>query len=129
MNVIAKYFEHLASNPERIDSLLIWFVCVAFCWFWLVKYRERLITGLEGENKLWEGGEQFVWLMQLMTPPIVFYFLCFVPDSRIYVLIVISGIIAFTVGGRWLLLYGLTAAGKASVKDLQDEEKQTEAPK
>ncbi len=122
MEVITKYFDHLAQNPERIDSLLIWTLCTAFCWFWLIRYRERLITGLEGDNKLWEGGEQFVWLMQMITPPLIFYFLCFVPEQRIYTLILVGVIVLFAVGGRWMLVYGLVGAGKATVNDLKSEE-------
>jgi hypothetical protein len=122
MEVIQKYFDHLAQNPERVDSLLIWTLCTVFCWFWLIRYRERLITGLEGDNKLWEGGEQFVWLMQMITPPLVFYFLCFVPDQRIYTLTLVAIIILFTVGGRWLLMYGAMITGKAKIEDVKAEE-------
>lgn len=123
MQLLNKYLDHLAQNPERVDSLLIWTLCTLFCWAWLIIYRERMIKGLEGDNKIWEGGEQFIWLMQLITPPLVFFFLCFVPDQRIYTLILVGGIVIFAVGGRWLLVYGLVGAGKASVSDLKSEEK------
>lgn len=123
--VVTKYFDHLAQNPERIDALLIWTVCVFFCWFWLIKYRERLIAGLEGDNKLWEGGEQFVWLFQMITPPVVFYFLCFVPDQRVYVLVILAVLIAFVVGGRWLLEYLLVLKTGGTVKDLNEIKEET----
>lgn len=127
MNVLDKYFEHLAQNPERIDNMLIFFVCTLFCWFWLIKYRERIILGLEGGNKLWESGEQVIWLMQMIVPPVIFYFLCFVPDSRIYILVLIAGIVLYAVGGRWLLEYGLVLKSGGSIKDLKEAD--TEPPK
>lgn len=45
MNVFEKYFEHLATNPERIDNLTMWFVCTLFIWFWMVKYRASKRNG------------------------------------------------------------------------------------
>lgn len=123
MNIFESYFNHLASNPERIDNLLMWFVCTTFIWFWMIKFRERAITGMEGSNKFWEGHEQVIYWAIMAIWPIVFK-AAFISDIPTLVWYFFGGMIGFALFGRSILDYGLAFLGKAPLKkeDLSKEE-------
>lgn len=123
MNVFQSYFHHLAESPERIDSLLMWFVCTVFLWFWMLRYRERSIKGQEGENGLWEGGEQTTYWANFAFWPVVFYVLFFT-EYKLHALFSVLGIIAYQISGRyifdWALAFksGLSAVPKEPEKEV-----------
>lgn len=115
MNVIEKYFDHLATNPERIDSLTMWFICTAFVWFWMIMYRERSIAGMEGSNKFWEGHEQVIYWALMSVWPVVF-FAAFIKDIPSAVWYFEGGVIGTALFGRSILDYGLAFLGRAPIK-------------
>lgn len=121
MELINKYFDHLASTPERIDGLLMWTICTAFVWFWIIKYRERAIKGMEGSNLFWEGHEQVIYWALMSVWPVVFKaaFLSDVPTAVWYFE---GGLIGFALFGRSILDYGLAFLGRAPIKTEVKEE-------
>lgn len=127
MNFIEKYFEYLGAHPERIDGLLMWFLCTAFVWFWYVRLRERAIKGMEGSNLFWEGHEQVIYWSTMSVWPIVFK-AAFISDVPMAVWLFEGGCIGFALMGRSILDYGLAFLGRAPIK-ITDEPKKEEPPK
>lgn len=103
------------SNAERFDGLLMWTVCTAFIWFWMVKLRKIAIDGMRGSNLFWEGHEQVIYFGIMMLPPVVFKasFISNVPDPVWWFM---GGIIAFALLGRSALDYALAFFGRNPVK-------------
>ena len=124
MNVIEKYFDHLATNPERIDSLTMWFICTVFVWFWMIKYRERAIKGMEGSNAFWEGHEQVIYWAVMAVWPIVFK-AAFISDNPIAVWYFMGSLIGFALLGRSVLDYALAFFGRTPVKQNEPDIKTT----
>jgi len=122
MNFIDKYFEYLGTHPERIDGLLMWFVSTLFVWFWIVKFRERAVKGMEGSNLFWEGHEQVIYWALMSVWPVVFK-AAFISDIPIAVWYFEGGLIGFALLGRSILDYGLAFLGRAPIKT--EEKKDT----
>lgn len=51
MNVIKKYLEHLAKDPERIDSMLMWSFCTIIIWIVIWVNREKFLKGLAADGR------------------------------------------------------------------------------
>lgn len=113
-NVVESYFYHLAKTPERIDGLLMWTVCTLFIWFWMVRFKERAIKGMEGSNAYWEGSEQVVYWSIFAMWPIIFY-AAFIKDIPIAVWYFLAFLIGFALLGRSVLDYGLAFLGRAPI--------------
>lgn len=122
MNVFESYLHHLAESPERIDGLLMWTICTIFVWFWMIKYRERAIRGMENLNMFWEGHEQVIYWAIMAVWPIVFK-AAFISDVPIAVWYFMGGLIGFALLGRSILDYGLAFLGRAPVKKEEDAPK------
>ena len=110
-----KYFAYLGQNPGRIDGIIMWFLCTSFIWFWVIKYRERAIKGMEGTNSFWEGHEQVIYWAIMCVWPVVFY-AAFIKDIPVSVWYFMGGLIGFALLGRSILDYGLAFLGRAPVK-------------
>jgi hypothetical protein len=92
------------TNADRFDGLIMWILCTAFVWYWMVKLRGIALKGGEGENGFWESHEQIIYWTMKMVPPIVFK-AAFVSDVPIYVWYFMAGIILFALFGRGVLDY------------------------
>ncbi len=103
------------TNADRFDGLIMWTVCTAFVWYWMVKLRGIALKGLEGENLFWEGSEQIIYWVLMMVPPIVFK-AAFVSDVPLYVWYFLGGIVLFALFGRGVLDYILAFFGRTAVK-------------
>jgi len=103
------------SSVERFDGLIMFSLCTAFVWYWMVKLRGIALKGMEGENGMWESHEQIIYWATFMVPPIVFK-AAFVSDVPLYVWYFLAGIILFALFGRGVLDYILAFFGRNPVK-------------
>jgi len=103
------YIHHLARNPERVDSLLMWVVCTAFCWIVIMLYRREIIKGLEGKNLLFEAAEIVTFVTVLCLPPTLFYILLFkgTEPNQKFALLFEGGLIAVCLYGRYIFDWAL----------------------
>lgn len=120
MSVFESYLHHLAESPERIDGLSMWLVCTSFVWFWMIKYRERAIKGMEGSNTFWEGHEQVIYWAVMSVWPVVFY-ASFIKDVPTAVWYFEAAVIGAALFGRSILDYGLAFLGRAPIKKDESE--------
>lgn len=109
MKIIDSYLDHLAANPERIDSILQWTFCTTFVWIVLLIYRERILTGLEGKNMLFESGEVIAFTAILCFVPTQFHILFFkgTETHQWWALLVECGLFASTLYGRYIFDWAL----------------------
>lgn len=103
------YLAYLAAHPERIDANLQWTFCTVVVWLIIWKFRERILTGMEGANKFLEGNETIVFITLFTTPPLLFYVMFFFVDEGMKILAMWAcvGIEAYTVTGRYIFDWGL----------------------
>lgn len=124
MSFMQKYFEYLGKNPGRIDGIIMWFLCTAFIWFWMVKFRERAIKGMEGSNLFWEGHEQVIYWATMAVWPIVFK-AAFISDNPLWVWYFLGFVIGFALFGTKLADYILAFFGSREVKSSEPDTKTT----
>lgn len=78
---ISSWLNHLANDPERIDSLFMWLFCVIVVWLITWFFRNLFIKGLAGDGKRpgdttpdnLDAREQILFIYYYMPTPIVFY--------------------------------------------------------
>ena len=102
----------------------MWVVCTSFVWFWMIKYRERAIKGMEGSDGFWAGHEQVIYWSTLATWPIVFK-AAFIADSPLWVWYFLGFAIGFALFGTKLADYILAFFGRREVKSDQPDTKTT----
>jgi len=129
-NVFESYFFHLAKNPERIDSLLMWGGVTLFFWALFLYYKKEMIAGLRmtGKNEAWEGGEQVTFYSILIFPPIIGRVAFFTNSSntQVIALYIITGLIAYQVFGRYIFDWALAfKGGLSSVPPVKQQEATT----
>ncbi len=123
---LESYLHHLATDPERVDSMWMWTVCTLVLWFLLWKYRERVISGLEGTNLLWEGGEQVTFFTLWAFFPILFRVAFFKESSttQLLSLYITAGIMIYQITGRYIFDFALALkAGLSSIPEKAKEGK------
>lgn len=110
------YLNHLATSPERVDSLWMWTLCTFMIWILLWKFRERMITGLEALNLLWEGGEQVTYFTFWAFFPILFRIGFFKDSStsQMMALYITGGIMIYQITGRYIFDFALALKGGLS---------------
>lgn len=123
---IDSYLNHLATNPERVDSLWMWTICTLTVWFLLWKFRDRMITGLEamGGNNAWDGGEQVTYFTFWAFFPILFRIAFFKESSatQMWGLWITGGIMVYQITGRYIFDFALAFKnGLSSVPEKKDE--------
>lgn len=120
MNLIESYFNHLAQNPERIDSLLMWTVCTFICWVVIFFYRKIIITGLSGSNQLFESAEVVIFIMLWLFPPVVFY-ASFFKDVPFYVWVFMWAAIGWALTGRFIFDWALAFKNGSSIEQADNQ--------
>lgn len=122
------YIENLAHNPERVDSMFQWTVCVVVMWFTLFKFRERILSGLEGANNKLEAGEIVILVSVLLFPPIVCNVAFFknTTKTQLYALWAECGILGYALMGRFIFDWALAFITRQPiVKQTVDPEPKT----
>lgn len=123
MEVINGYFHLLATNPDRVDSLLMWMLCTGTIWVLMFRLKERMIKGMEGTNLLWEGGEQVTYYSLLTFIPVIFRVAFFKDssNSQLIALYIVTGLIAYQVFGRYIFDWALAfKTGLSSVPKVEE---------
>lgn len=114
------YLAYLAAHPGRVDSIILWTVTMMMVWFMLFRYRNLMMRGMSGTNGLFEAAEQVAYISHWIWPPIVCYSAFFNVELSAWVWYFVIGVIAYTLGGRWLFEWVLALrAGKSSVESSQ----------
>lgn len=117
-----RYFEYLDAHPEMVNSIILWTVTVFVCWFVLFREKPTMIDGAKGENKLFDLPEQVSYLILWLLPPVLSYFAFF--QNLVLTLYFLGGVVAYTIGGRWLFQWFLALrAGQTKV-----DEQKTDTP-
>lgn len=101
--LIDHYFEYLSNNPGKVDSIYLWTISTLIVWGIMFAYKRTMIEGAKGENKLFELPEIVGYIATWMFVPIIFYAVYFfnpIPDMAWYSILFV---IAYTLGGRWIL--------------------------
>ncbi len=113
---INAYFHNLAANPTRFDSMFQWTLCTLFLWFFIWKYRERIIAGMSSLNLLFESGEVIAFVCILCFPPILFNIAFFKGTEMYqwYTLLFIGAVFACTLYGRYIFDWALAFKTGAS---------------
>jgi hypothetical protein len=116
---LMNYFDHL--KPDDISHLTLWTFATVVVWFILWKFRERILSGLEGENGKLEGSETAIFLGLWMCPPIVFYILFF--QNGTYALIFEAFVMGYALTGRFIFDWALAIKnGQSKVEKVVDPE-------
>ncbi|HMJ67576.1 MAG TPA: hypothetical protein VK508_01710 [Cyclobacteriaceae bacterium] len=126
MKFFHAYFQHLAENPERADSLLLTSICTVVLWILMFRMKQRMIKGMEGLNLLWEGGEQVTFYSLIAFIPILFRTAYF-PDAsatQMIALYIVTGLIAYQVFGRYIFDWALAFKGGLSSVPEQQQKKE-----
>lgn len=116
VSIIRAYFKYLESNPGRIDSIFQWTLCTFVAWFFIWKYRNRIIQGMEGMNLLFESGEVIAFISIVCFPPTLFN-MAFFKGTELYqwyALLVECGLFACTLYGRYIFDWALAFKSGAS---------------
>jgi uncharacterized integral membrane protein len=120
--IIESYFSYLSQNPIIINSIFQWTLCTLVVWFVEFKYRDRIVSGLEGINKMFESAEVVIFIVCVMFPPIVFHSVFFNLPFSEWNWYFIIGVIAFAMGGRWIFEWVLALkTGQSSVHESTKE--------
>lgn len=126
INLLTKYFENLANNPERIDAIYLWTLSTFVVWTVMVVYRKKMIEGASGDNGFFETAEQVTYIMTWMFPAITFYSVYFKVELSSWVWYFMTGVTAYAIGGRWIFEWVLALrSGSSKVDDtgVQDQKK------
>lgn len=116
-NLIEAYLQYLANHPGRVDSIILWTISMVFVYIILFMYRKKMIEGASGEDTFFQLPEQVNYLLHYVWPPITFYAAYFDAKFQVYVWVLILGIIAYLIGGRWIFEWVLALrSGKANVE-------------
>jgi len=133
MNIIEKYLQHLAENPERIDSLLQWSFCTLVIWFVIWKFREKFLIGLAGDGRHpgevgtdnLDAREIIIFIFLFIPPPIIFN-VAFFHNVETWQQIAMWAAIAplyYQVFGRFIFDWALAfKSGASKVPDAPKEE-------
>ena len=119
MDFFSNYFK-----PELMEGRVMWIISTFFVWFWMVRYRERAIKGLENSNLFWEGHEQVIYWALMSMPPILFK-AAFISDVPVAVWYFEGGLVGFALFGRSILDYGLAFLGRTPVNPSELDTKTT----
>ncbi len=128
LRLIDSYLNNLANNPERVDSMVQWTICVVALWFIIWKFRERILSGLEGENVKLEAGETVIFVALLLFPPIVCNVAFFknTQGVQLYALWAECGILGYALMGRFIFDWALAFITRSpKVEQVVDPEVKT----
>lgn len=118
MTFIIEYFKYLANNPHDVNSIILWNISTAVVYVILFWHRKLMIQGASSENGLFELPEQVTYVLNFVWPPITFYAAYFNAEFNIMVWALILGVIAYTIGGRWIFQWVLAfKSGKDNVNE------------
>jgi hypothetical protein len=116
MRLINSYLEYLATHPDKVDRIILWTVTVSVIWFVMFRLKPTMVDGAKGTDKLLQLAEQIGYITLWLLTPILSYFAYF-KDSE-SVLYFLGGIVAYTIGGRWLFQWALAfRSGKTIVEE------------
>ncbi len=126
MKLVDTYIEYLSKNANLVHGFFFMVVFTLFVWFVTWKFRERIIKGLEGENKIFQAGEVVIFVTIWCTPPILFY-IVFFTEKYLYGLLFLAGVLGYALMGRYLFDWALAfKSGKSEVIQIVDpEQKET----
>lgn len=117
VKLIDSYLQYLATNPGKVDSIIVWTFSTFIIWIIMFMYREKIIKGMSGENGLFESPEVVGYILCWVFPPIINYSAFFNVELPNWVWWFLASGIAYTLGGRWLFEWVLALrAGSTRVE-------------
>jgi len=117
--LLLSYLKYLETHPEAVHSILLWNITMVFVYWNLIKLRPQMVEGAKSDNRLFESNEQIIYILNWVWPGSVSYLVFFNVTPNGWTVSLLAGMIAYTIGGRWLFQWAL--AFKNGISKVEDK--------
>jgi len=117
--LIEAYLAHLSTDPERVDSLLMWTICTFTVWLVIWLFRKQFLAGLAGDGKHpgdtapdnLDAREQILFIFYFIPPPVIFN-AAFFHHVETWMMVVMWAVLAplyYQIFGRFIFDWAIIA--------------------